>query len=127
MSPILIKNKEPKTLIAKRLQEVLGKENSNSLCGKIDMTRQQIGRILRGDSVPSFKLLEFIATNGMDVNYIFTGKKTHDLDQPKPEDNFLDIVLERWPLLTNKQKAFIAAEVTDATEEKNPENRAKIG
>lgn len=127
MSPRLIREKEPKTLIAKRLQEVLKNENSNSLAGKIDLTRQQISRQLQGETPPTWKLLSFVAENGGDLNYIFTGKKTCDDDHSKPDDSFLGIVMERWPLLTNKQKAMIAAEVTDATEEKNPENRAKIG
>lgn len=127
MAPTLIRDKEPKTLIAKRLQEVLGKENSNSLCGKIDLTRQQIGRILRGDSLPTYKLLEFIALNGGDLAYIFTGKKTSRQTEASSDDDFLRIVLERWELLSTKQKAMFAAEITETTEEKNPENGAEIG
>ena len=123
---------KPKTFIAKRLQEVIGEENSNTLCSKIKISRTQIGRMLRGDSVPSFKLLKYIAENGADLTYVLTGKKAATKGETGEiltgrSDSFLKIVLERWEFLKIKQKAIIAAEVTEATEEKNPHDRAEIG
>lgn len=74
MSPRKPKDTEPKTLVAKRLQEFFDGKNFVEISDKIPITDKTVAKSLRGDCKPSYEMLKYVAENGGDVNYILTGE-----------------------------------------------------
>lgn len=64
----------PKSLIAKRLCDFFAKQNFKEIAEKTKFTDKQVADYLKGNNAPSAKLLEYIARNGGDINYILTGE-----------------------------------------------------
>lgn len=83
MSPRVAAPFTPKTQTAKRICDFFEGKNFVEISKQTSITDRQIGGYLKGENPPSTKLLEYIARNGGDVNYILTGERknptAHDL------------------------------------------------
>lgn len=135
MPPVKQKYGTPKTPIAKRLQDFLNDENSNTIAGKIEMTRQQVSRQLQGEAAPCLKLMVFVAEKGGDLTYILTGKPFSGeaftpeptISSPSTGDPWLDIVSANWLRLDTKEKAAFAGEIAAKAEAKSKQDGTNVG
>ncbi len=75
MSPRPRKQNSDKSPIAIRLCDYFGNKQYLDISDKIGMSITQVSDYLNGRTPPSSKLLEYVARNGGDVNYILTGEK----------------------------------------------------
>lgn len=125
MSPKKANPFVPKTHTSRRLGEFFAGKNFvqiAKICGKI--TNSTVAECIKGNFPPAYEMLQYIAENGGDVNYILTGvRKNNDFNTKKIDDNLLREVVENWSELTDHEQAKIAGDVRSYKNSKKNNNR----
>lgn len=99
MSPRKRRNEKPKTLVAERLCDFFEGKNFVEISKETLFSDVQISAYLQGETAPSAKLLEYIARNGGDVNYILTGER-------KPQTAHSELTAAQKLALSHLQTLF---------------------